>query len=155
NVTNVNTTNVTKNVSNTQVLMPASKLAAAKGTKMVPLDTTARPQARQQAQEIQQVAVQRTRAETPTPGGAPREPRTASLSVPKAQPVGSRPSASQPTTRPAGAGPPSTAARPTTSAPGVRQPGGTGTPPPSARPSAPASQAQPPRGNPLPKTQPA
>jgi hypothetical protein len=158
NTTNINTTNV-KNVSNTQMLMPASKLASTKGVSMVRLDDTARTQARQQAQAIQQVAVQRTKAEAPVPGGAPKEPRVASLNVPKPQPVGPRPSPSATATRPAtattnakpAAGPvnpnlPKSSA-PTNSA--IKQTGGTSTATPGARPAGTAPNGQParPQGN--------
>lgn len=100
NVTNVtnNTTNITKNVSNTQMLMPASQLAKAKGIQMVPLDATTRAQAKQQAQAIQQVSAQRTRAETPVAGGLIGQPRTASLDVPKSKPVGPTTTSSRPAT---------------------------------------------------------
>jgi hypothetical protein len=149
NVTNINNTNITKNVSNTQMLMPASKLAAAKGTKMVPLDTAARTQARQQAQEIQQVAVQRTRLEAPVPGGAPKQPRVASLNVPKPQPVGPRPAASASTAKPAGSTLPSTTAHPSTAS-GVRQTGGTGGQATGVHPATMAPNGQPGHGNPPP-----
>jgi hypothetical protein len=88
NVTN-NTTNVTRNVTNynSPVLAPTAQVAAAKGMKTVPLDTTTRQQAQQQASAVQQVAAQRTQTETPLPPGAPRQARVASLSVPQTKPV--------------------------------------------------------------------
>lgn len=172
NVTNVNTTNInTTNVSNTQMLMPASKLAAAKGVKMVPLDTTTRTQARQQAQAVQQVAVQRTQAEKPVSGAAANQPRTASLNVPKPQPVGPQPSAAA--TKPMSAT--TNTARPSASTPpaatsGIKQTGGTSTNTPSVRPAGtvpngqpaktparpqPATTPRPAPPGPLPKGQPA
>ena len=88
-VTNVKNVNVTKNVTNNQVLMPASQLAAAKGIKTQPLDPGTRQQAKEQAQSIQQVAMRRTQTETPAPPNGPSQPRVASLPAPKVQPVGS------------------------------------------------------------------
>src|SRR5262249_27807651 len=76
------------NVNNTQVLMPASKLAASKGVRTVALDPASREQAKVQAATVQRVALQRTQTEVPVKPGAPIQPRVASLSVPKAQPVG-------------------------------------------------------------------
>jgi hypothetical protein len=92
NVTNVakNTTNINKTtVNNNQVLLPASQMAAAKGgaIKTVALSATARAQVKQQAQQVQQVAVaQRRQAEVPAPGGKITQPRVATLSVPKTTP---------------------------------------------------------------------
>lgn len=86
NITNVtNVTNVTNN--NTQVLVPQTQLAAAKGVRTVPVDTTTRLAAKQQAQAVQQVAVQRSQAEVKPPPGQPIQPRVASLNVPPPQPV--------------------------------------------------------------------
>jgi hypothetical protein len=89
NVTNVtNVTNINNStVNRTTVLMPASKLAAAKGIATVKLDPAARAQAREHAQAVQQVAYQRHQSEVAGPGGAPTHPRTAALSVPKPRPV--------------------------------------------------------------------
>src|SRR5262245_33406150 len=69
NVTNINRTTVTKNT----VLMPATQMAAAKNgaVRAVAVDNATRVQAKQQAQALQQVAVQRTQVETPTQGGRP------------------------------------------------------------------------------------
>jgi hypothetical protein len=93
NVTNVNnitnnTTNITKNVTNNQMVMPASQVAAAKGIKTVALAPAARIQAQQQAQAVQQVALQRSRTETPVTGAAANQPRVAALNVPRTQPTG-------------------------------------------------------------------
>jgi hypothetical protein len=90
NVTNINNVNV---VNQNQVLVPTSQLAAAKGVRTVPLDTQTRLQAKQQAQTIQQVALQRNRTEVAVPAGKPIQPRSATLSVPPPQPVTSRLSA--------------------------------------------------------------
>jgi len=111
NTTNVanNTTNINKNVNKTQMIMPASKVAAATGMRTVALDQSARMQAKQQAQAVQQVAMQRSKAEVASSSGPPKQPRVASLSVPKQQTVGPRPPASSTTTN----------------ARGLTQPGGT------------------------------
>jgi hypothetical protein len=101
NVTNVNNVNV-NNVNNvtkvnnysSPMVMPASKVAAAQGTRTVPLDTSARLQSRQQAQAIQQVAMQRGQTEVASPGGAPKQPRAATLHVPSTQPATVRAAAS-------------------------------------------------------------
>jgi hypothetical protein len=93
NVTNINN----RTVNRTEVLMPARKLAAARGISVVKLDQAARAQVQQQARAIQQVAYQRHQGEVATPGGTPTRPRTASLHVPKAQPVAAHPA---PGTRP-------------------------------------------------------
>jgi hypothetical protein len=91
NVTN-NVTNVT-NITNVNVykgptLAPASRLAAVKGVRAVPLDRTARVQAQQQSQAVQQVALQRSRTEVPVPPGRPIQPRVAKLTVPPTHPGG-------------------------------------------------------------------
>jgi hypothetical protein len=86
NVTNNNTT-INKTVNNSQVLMPASQLAASKGIRTVPLDAGTRQQARQQAQAVQQVSFQRSQSEVPVRPGQPIQPRTASFNVPHTQPV--------------------------------------------------------------------
>jgi hypothetical protein len=85
NVTKNNVTN-NKTVNNTTVLMPASKLAAAKNIQTVKLDSAARNQALQRSQAVQQVAMQRSRAEMASPG-IPTRPRQASLKLPPVQPV--------------------------------------------------------------------
>jgi hypothetical protein len=87
NVTNVTNVNNTTNVKNMTMIAPPAKVAAAKGGKLTTLDSTTRTQAAQQAKAVQQVAMQRTRAEVPPPAGAPKQARVASLSVPAAQPV--------------------------------------------------------------------
>ncbi len=92
NNTTTNNNNITNNnkrttVNNSQVLMPASQLAAVKGMRTVPLDSSTRLQAKQQAQSIQQVAMQRSQTEVPVPAGKTMQPRAATLNVPPAQPV--------------------------------------------------------------------
>lgn len=74
-------------IVNNTVLAPPAQVMAAKGQKPVTLDPETRQQARQQAAAVQQVAMQRTQTEVPSPGGPPSQPRTAPLSVPKAQAV--------------------------------------------------------------------
>ena len=99
NNTNINRTNVTKNT----VLMPASQMAAAKGgaIRTVKVDPAARVQAKQQAQAIREVAVQRTKLETPAPGGRPTQARAVSLNVPKAaSTVSARPASANQVTTP-------------------------------------------------------
>src|SRR5207237_10900385 len=66
------------------------QLAAAKGVRTVPLDTSARQQAQQQAGAVQQVAMQRSRTELPSAPGKPVQPRAATLNVPPTKPVTSR-----------------------------------------------------------------
>jgi hypothetical protein len=87
NVVNNNTT-INRTVTNNQMLMPASQLAAAKGVRTVPLDASTRVQAQQQAQAIQQVALQRNQTEVPVPAGKPIQPRAATLNVPAPRPAG-------------------------------------------------------------------
>jgi len=85
-----NTTNVNNNatvINNYTMLAPPAQVMAAKGQKSVTLDAETRQQAKQQAVAVQQVAMERTKTEVPSPGGPPRQPRVASLTVPKAQPV--------------------------------------------------------------------
>jgi hypothetical protein len=97
NITNVNVVNnttINRTTVNNQLLMPASQLAAAKGVRTVPLDTSTRLQARQQAQAIQQVALQRNQAEIPLAPGKPIQPRVANLNVPSPQPAGAPPARS-------------------------------------------------------------
>jgi hypothetical protein len=86
-VNNNTTVNNTSVVNNYTVLAPPAQVMAAKGQKAVTLDSETRQQAKQQAVAVQQVALQRTQTEVPSPGGPPSQPRVASLSVPKAQSV--------------------------------------------------------------------
>jgi hypothetical protein len=95
-IQNINVTNNTTIVKNnttvvnnytTPVVAPTAQVAAAKGVRTTTIDSATRIQARQQAAAVQQVAVQRTQAETPLPPGAPRQARVASLSVPQTKPV--------------------------------------------------------------------
>jgi hypothetical protein len=90
NVTNVNVTNVNvyQNtvVHNGPMVVPASQLATAKKINTVTLDPAARMQAQQQAQAVQQVAVQRLHMEKAVPAGAPNQPRVATLNVPPHEP---------------------------------------------------------------------
>jgi len=91
NITVNNNTTITRTtVNNNQVLMPSSQLAASKGMRTVPLDSGTRIQAKQQAQAIQQVSLQRSQTEVPPRPGQPIQPCTASLNVPHPQPVTSR-----------------------------------------------------------------
>jgi hypothetical protein len=93
NITNVNvannTTNVYRNtvISQAPVLVPASQMATVKKVNTVTLDAAARSQLRQQAQEIQQVARQRSLSEQPASPAGALQPRVATLNVPPAQPA--------------------------------------------------------------------
>jgi hypothetical protein len=89
NQTNVNNVANVKNTTvNNTVLMPTSKLAAARGTKTVPVDTQTRQQAREQSQAVQQFTVQRQQSEVAVPGGALDRPRSVALKAPPTAPVG-------------------------------------------------------------------
>jgi hypothetical protein len=92
NVNNVNNTTINRTTvnNNSQVLMPTSQLAAAKGVRTVPLDPGTQMQAKQQAQAIQQVAMQRTQSEAPVAAGKLIQPRASTLNVPAAKPVTTR-----------------------------------------------------------------
>jgi WXXGXW repeat (2 copies) len=95
NITNVrnvtvvnNTTNINRTtVSQSQVLVPSAQLAAAKGVHTIPLDTAARVQAKQQAQAIRQVGLQRHQIEGRSTMDKPTQPRVATLNLPLTQPV--------------------------------------------------------------------
>jgi hypothetical protein len=84
---NINVTN------NYYMVAPTAQVAAAKGQKVVPVDSDCRAQALQQAKAVQQVSVQRTQTEVKVTPGTALKPRVASLSVPAAQPVASKPAA--------------------------------------------------------------
>ncbi|MFL5246107.1 MAG: YXWGXW repeat-containing protein [Gemmataceae bacterium] len=86
--TTINNTNTTINKNNTTFLMPAKSLATAQGVQTVKLDNATRQEAKQQAQQVQQVALKRTQAEQPPPGGKLTQPRVQSLAVPQVKPVG-------------------------------------------------------------------
>jgi hypothetical protein len=83
NTTVINNNTVVKNT----LIAPPAQVMAAKGVKPVTLDPATRQQAKQQAAVVQQVAQQRVKTEVASPGGPPQQPRSAALSVPKAQPV--------------------------------------------------------------------
>lgn len=155
NITNVNVVNQTNNikqtvVNNNQVVVPASQLAASKGTRTVALDASTRAQAMQQAQSAQQVAAERNKVERTTASGPITTPRTASLNVPPAQPVGRTTMA---TTNP-GVTQPATGGntRPMLPATGVSRPSGNAlSGPPSVNPGAPgvAASANPGQARPV------
>lgn len=108
-VINNNTTvvrNHTTVVNNITMIAPSSQVAQNKNVKLVKLDDSSRQQARQQAVAVGQVGKQRSSSEMALPAGAPRQPRVASLAVPKVQPV----SAGQPNR---GAIPPARSSAPT------------------------------------------
>jgi hypothetical protein len=79
--------NNTTVVNNNYTIATVNQVAVTKNTTMVNIDNSTRMQARAQAVAIQQVADQRGTTEVKTPPGAPRQPRVASLNVPRAQPV--------------------------------------------------------------------
>jgi hypothetical protein len=91
NQTNVHVTNVNvyQNtiVHNGPMVVPASQLATVKKVQTVTLDATARQQARQQAQVVQHVALQRSQLEKAAPAGAPLRPRVETLHVPAHEPI--------------------------------------------------------------------
>jgi hypothetical protein len=96
NNTTVNNTNINHtSVNRTAMVMPAARVAAAKSMRTVAIDNTTRMQARQQAQAIQQVAAQRSQTEVRSAGGRTMQPKTASFSVPKTQPVMTKQEAAQ------------------------------------------------------------
>jgi hypothetical protein len=87
NNTNINSTNINNtNINKVAMLAPATQVAAAKGMKTVKLDTAARTEVRQQAQAVQQVALDRQKSEVPVPKGTPIRPRVSALKVPPTQP---------------------------------------------------------------------
>jgi hypothetical protein len=124
----------------------APRVAAMTGTRMVKLDAAQRAQVQQHAQAVRQVAQQRRATEAKLSPGVPKQPRVASVGMPK----GYAPAAShtsQPATQHTSAPP----ARGTTTAP---HPPGTGTPNnPSARGKQPPGK-QPPAKRPPPKQPP-
>jgi hypothetical protein len=65
------------------VVASAPRVAALHGTRMVPLDATARAQVQQHAQAVRQVAQERRTAEAKLPAGAPKQPQVASVGMPK------------------------------------------------------------------------
>jgi hypothetical protein len=119
NVTNVNVTNVyQKNViNNGPAIVPVSQMAAVKKMPTVTLNTAARVQASQQAQVVQQVAQQRVISERPVSGGAPSQPRVATLNVPQTRPVSS-PGGASAYQAPKMANRPATTNAPSTTTPG-------------------------------------
>ncbi len=114
NIVHNNTTNnrtVNRLVMKTPVLVAPSRAIAANGGKVVKLNAETRQTVFRQSTAVQQAAAQRTRAEIPSPGGPPKQPRVASLNLPKAPSVGPKgvapvhnaisPTTGNPTTRPA------------------------------------------------------
>lgn len=83
-IVNNNATVVNNNIT---MIAPSAQVAQTKNVKLEKLDTSTRQQARQQAVALQQVGQQRSSSELATPAGAPRQPRVASLAMPKAQSV--------------------------------------------------------------------
>jgi len=79
-----NTTIVNKNVV---MVAPAKKVIEAGGLKTVTVDHEARVQMKQQAVAVREASVERVKTEVAVPGGAPKQPRVAALSVAKQQPV--------------------------------------------------------------------
>jgi hypothetical protein len=110
-IINNNTTIVNNNVT---MVAPATRVAAAKGVKTVAVDQETRVQAKQQAAAVQQVSTQRVSTEVAAPTGAPKQPRVASLNVPKQQPVVAKPPAAALTAPIVGTKPAATPATATT-----------------------------------------
>src|SRR5262249_47991799 len=81
---NVHVTNVNHNET---VVVTAKQLAKAKGMPTVPVDSAAKAQVRQNAQQIQAVAQQRQKEEVAPAGGKVSQPHVATLNVPKATPL--------------------------------------------------------------------
>ncbi|MFO0844424.1 MAG: hypothetical protein U0797_18845 [Gemmataceae bacterium] len=121
-----NNTTVVNNVTNNTLIAPTKQVAMTKNTNLVKLDDSTRQKARAQAAVVQQAGQQRVNTEVAPPPGAPREPRTASLAVPKAEPV-----------RPGMAVPPPVTAK----APPAR--GTSATPPLAVKPAAPGMPGAP------------
>lgn len=82
-----NNTTVVNHVTNNTLIAPTKQVAMTKNTNLVKLDDTTRQQARAQAAVVRQVGQQRVNTEVVPQPGAPRAARTASLAVPKAEPV--------------------------------------------------------------------
>jgi hypothetical protein len=80
-------------VNSSQLVIPATQLAAAKGIRTVPLDKSEQIQAKQQAQAIQQIGLQRHQIEVKASPGTQLHPRTAALNVTPMQPLATRPTA--------------------------------------------------------------
>jgi hypothetical protein len=119
NNTNINNTNIhNTTVNNNTMVMPASQMAAAKGgaVKVVSVPPAARAQAAQQAKAVQQVAAQRQQLEAAAPATASAKPRTSTLKVPQATPVGKPASATASTGSHPGATTNSSVSHPATSA---------------------------------------
>ncbi len=149
NTTIINNTTVVNN----RMVVPRSQMTAATGVKTVPVDTATRVQAKQQAQNIQQVGAQRQMTETRAPAGGPSKPMAASYTAPKTQSVAAGMKA-EPTTA---AAPkpmaPAAPARPTTPATGTtaqNQAARPGTPPNGTRPGAPNNTRPQPKPAPKP-----
>lgn len=94
-IINNNTTVVNNNLT---MIAPTKQVAVTKNTNLVKLDDSTRQKARVQAAAVQEVAKQRTQMESSPQAGNPRGPRTASLSMPKTQPV--KPGMTTPEKRP-------------------------------------------------------
>ena len=129
NITNNTSTNISNNTNNVAVnrtvmktagLAPASQVMAAKGVQAVKLDPAARVAAQQHSVAVQQVALQRSKNEVAAPGGAPKQPRVASINVPPAHPVApkSTAAAAPNANRPGVAAP--SVSRPVSSAPPIK-----------------------------------
>jgi hypothetical protein len=89
--TNNNVVNNNTSINNTtQVLAPTSKVVAARGAQTVKVDPATRVQVRDQARQVTQAAVQARQQTERAGGGPPTTARTASLNLPKAQPLAAR-----------------------------------------------------------------
>jgi hypothetical protein len=165
NVINQTVVNNNKTVvnQNRTVLMPASKMAQAKGgaIKTVAINNAARTQIQQQSRAaVQQVAAQRVQTERPVPGGKVTQPHAATLNVSKAATLAS-PARTPATTGAAHNSQVTTPAHPQGGTPAGHAPAtGTGSPTVPSRPGAPGQPARPgaqpakPQPRPQPRPQP-
>jgi len=75
------------------VVGPSARVAAMHGTRMVRMDAAERAHVHEHAQAVRQVAAERRAAEAKMPVGAPREPRVASMAMPRGYTAPARPAA--------------------------------------------------------------
>jgi hypothetical protein len=127
------------------LLIPAAELAATKNLRMVSLDKAARTQAKQQAQALQQVGLQRVQIEVKPAVDALIRPRTTMVNLPLLQPLATHPAPAPEAHAPATVSE-ATPVRPTVGPLAGNPAGATST---AARPAAPALPSQPvPEGKP-------
>jgi hypothetical protein len=76
-----------KKVYDRPVIASPAKVMAAQGVKPVQVDAETRQTIKTQAVAVRDAGVQRTKAEVAVPGGAPKEPRKATLPAPSIKPA--------------------------------------------------------------------